>query len=380
MELITVADEPSYRIQSDKITLCVAKRGGHIAPVLFELKSGIVSPFSIAPWHGTPESKQLPNILRALRGDFFCMPFGANTTIYENESHPIHGDTANNPWSLMSYEQEGDCTTLVLNTSGFDRQYRIRKEITLIDGHLAVYQNHSIHKMFGSMCYGHHAMLQFPEGHRPGRVSTSPFVFGQVFPDEFETPAKGGYSSLLPGATFESLDRVPMVELGTAELTTYPAREGFEDLVMISSDPDRNFAWSAVTFPDQGYFWLSLKNRRDFPSTILWHSNGGRHYPPWSGHHRRVLGVEEVCAYFHYGLQESVKKDTVPGTAIPTCYHFTGPEVHDFPYIMAVGALPESAGNVTSVEPIERGVEVQFESGASSEVTVDLAFLRLDRN
>lgn len=377
MELITVADEPSYRIQSDKVTLCVAERGGQIAPVLFELDSGMVSPFSIAPWHGTPESKLLPNILRALRGDFFCMPFGANTTIYDNESHPLHGDTANNSWLFMSHNREADRTTLVLHTSGFDRQYRIRKEITLIDGHLAVYQNHSIHKMLGPMCYGHHAMLHFPEGHRPGRVSTSPFVFGQVFPEEFESPAKGGYSCLLPGATFERLDRVPMVDLGTADLTTYPAREGFEDLVMISSDPDRNFAWSAVTFPDQNFFWLSLKNRRDFPSTILWHSNGGRHYPPWSGRHRGVLGIEEVCAYFHYGLAESVAPNPISALGIPTFRTFRPDKSVELPTIMAAGELPPGAGEVQLVRPSANGAEVTFASGESVRLSLNLRFLRL---
>jgi len=41
------------------------------------------------------------------------------------------------------------------------------------------------------MPLGHHPILRVPEG-VTGRVSMSPFRFGQVFPGVFENPAKGG--------------------------------------------------------------------------------------------------------------------------------------------------------------------------------------------
>jgi len=56
-------------------------------------------------------------------------------------------------------------------------------------------------------------------------------VFGQVFPQAFERPENGGYSFLKPGAEFKSLDAVPAINGETADLTRYPARRGFEDLL-----------------------------------------------------------------------------------------------------------------------------------------------------
>ncbi|MEM9269795.1 MAG: hypothetical protein AAGA78_12750, partial [Pseudomonadota bacterium] len=38
---------------------------------------------------------------------------------------------------------------------------------------------------------------------------------------------------------------------------------------------------------------LILKNCATLPNTMLWISNGGRTAPPWSGRHRRVLGIED---------------------------------------------------------------------------------------
>lgn len=38
--------------------------------------------------------------------------------------------------------------------------------------------------------------------------------------------------------------------------------------------------------------------------TMLWHSNGGRDYPPWNGRHRGCLGIEEGAALHMLGLSD----------------------------------------------------------------------------
>jgi cobalt/nickel transport system permease protein len=42
-------------------------------------------------------------VLRVLRGDFFCLPFGGNATAWHGEKHPLHGETANREWRLESF-------------------------------------------------------------------------------------------------------------------------------------------------------------------------------------------------------------------------------------------------------------------------------------
>jgi len=64
------------------------------------------------------------------------------------------------------------------------------------------------------------------------------------------------------------------------DLSKYPARRGFEDLVMIVSDPSVRLDWTAAAFPTLGYVWFGLKDVKVLRNTVFWFSNGGRHYAP----------------------------------------------------------------------------------------------------
>jgi hypothetical protein len=220
----TVNGQPSFRIESDLVTAWVTEVGGQLAPVTFHLPGGHVEPFSVAPW--AEEDVDVPPILKALRGDFFCLPFGGNEESYCGESHPVHGETANLKWKVQSHTDSAIVATMDTTI----RRGHIDKEVFVMPGQTAIYQRHTVSGMTGKMCLGHHAMVRFRSC---GFVSLSPFGFGQVFPGEFESPVQGGYSSLKPGARFDDLRRVPSADGSLADLTTYPAREGFEDLVMV---------------------------------------------------------------------------------------------------------------------------------------------------
>src|SRR5437762_10934340 len=144
--------------------------------------------------------------------------------------HPIHGETANARWKLRSLTDADDAAELRLELRPRIRRGRVEKIIRLPHDHDAIYQRHIVSQMSGPMNFGHHAMIRFPdESNEPGSgvISTSPFVWGQVFPGTLERPEKGGYSMLAPGATFSSLARVPTITGQNADLTRYPARRGF---------------------------------------------------------------------------------------------------------------------------------------------------------
>ncbi len=81
---------------------------------------------------------------------------------------------------------------------------------------------------------------------------------------------------------------------------------------MLTADPKLPFAWSAVTFPKEGNVYFALRDPRVLRHTLLWISNGGRHYPPWNGRHTDVMGIEDATSYFHYGLAESARPPRYP--------------------------------------------------------------------
>jgi hypothetical protein len=207
-------------------------------------------------------------------------------------------------------------------------------------------------------------------------ISTSRFVHGQVFPGVFEAPENRGYQSLRPGATFRSIERVPLQAGGFADLSRYPARRGFEDLVMLSADRRLPFAWTAVVFPGERYAWISLRDPRQLGHTIFWISNAGRHYPPWNGRHASVMGLEDVMSYFHEGIAKSVRPNPLSRRGIPTSLQLHPKRPTTLNYIMAVVDLPAGFDRVQAIQPAKGGVELLAVSGKRAQCAVELAFLR----
>jgi hypothetical protein len=359
----SVFGHPSWRIATNDVEAFVTRTGGHLGPVVFDRSNRKIFPFSIAPWWNEDIGPDQPNVLRVLRGDFFCLPFGNNQRSYCGELHPPHGETANAEWRLESCSQNGSRVAIVLSLQPSVREGRVEKTITLIEGHNAVYCMHRISRMSGKMNLGHHAMLKLPEESGSGVLSTSRFEYGQVFTVPLEDAAKGGYSALKPGARITTLDRVPLISGGHTDLRHHPARRGYEDLVQLFSDRELPFAWTAMTYPKQRYVWFSLKNPRILTGTILWLSNGGRHYAPWSGRHVNVIGVEEVTSYFHLGLRESVESNPSTERGYQTSLCFRRDRSYEVPYIMAVAQIPQGFDRVSRIEPDSKHVVLVAASG-----------------
>lgn len=374
--LHTVRGQPSWSFHSSHVAAHLTRLGGHLGPVTFRLGRKTIAPYSVAPWAEETPAAGTPAIIQALRGDFFCAPFGGNAAVWRGERHPVHGEPANGLWRLEAFERKGDRVTLHTSLATRIRRGRIDKFVSLVDGHTALYVADTISGARGPMNVGHHAMLKFPKAPGSGIVSTSRFVHAQVFPEAFESAENFGYQSLKPGAIFRSLERVPLQAGGDTDLTRYPARRGYEDLVMLTADPKLAFAWTAVTFPGEGYGWFALRDPRVLRQTVLWISNGGRHYAPWSSRHTAVMGLEDITGYFHYGLAESAKPNPLNRRGIPTTLTLHPKKPTTVNYIMAVAAIPRGFDRVADIRPAKGGVELVAANGRRVACPLDLAFLR----
>lgn len=370
--------QASYVVRSPEIEFCVTEVGGHLAPVTFDRGGKQWQPFSISPWAEEKVDPTLPNLLKVLRGDFFCLPFGGNDVPWRGEVHPPHGETANNRWAFESLSEGNGATTLHLSMDMKTRAGRVDKKIQIRDGQNVVYQEHTVSGMSGPMNPGHHPVLRFPDEPGSGRLSVSPFVYGQVLPTPFERPEARGYSFLKTGAPFTSLSEVPTITGETADLSVYPARRGFEDLVMMVCDDTRPFAWTAVVFPKLRAAWFALKDPRILRETIFWISNGGRHFAPWNGRHVNVMGLEEVTSYFHYGLAQSAGKNPIAAMGYPTCLQLDKKKPLRIPYMVGMVKLPAGFDRVATIEAADgdHAIELTSDSGKVARAKVDLGFLR----
>lgn len=367
-----IAGQPSWRLATAEVEAYVTELGGQVAPVTFDIGGRKIAPYSIPPWAEEKPMAGIPAILQVLRGDFFCMPFGHNDNPYRGEVYPPHGEPANSPWHFEALTTTADRTCLHLSMDTTIRRGRVDKRICLVPGHHAIYSQHVVSGMKGPMNPGHHATLRFPDKPGSGHISTSRRLHGQVFVAPVELPENRGYSLLKPGATFRSLKKVPTITGDTTDLSRYPARRGYEDVVIVVADPAEPFAWTAAVFPAEGYVWFALKDPRVLRFTQFWLSNGGRHYPPWNGRHVNVMGLEEITSFFHPGLAESARPNALSRAGYPTTLQLDPKKPLVVNYIMAVAAIPRGFDEVATIRAARAGNEVTLRATGGQSITVPL--------
>jgi hypothetical protein len=179
----TIHGAASFSLGNDLVSLHITRDGGMLAPVRFRLGGREVSPYSLSPWKPDEVTADLPVLLKHLRGDFFCLPFGPQ------ENGLPHGETANLAWHPVS-ATEGSVT---LGIDAADVSANILKAVSLRPGQTAIYCEHRISGLEGDFSYGNHPILDLsamPEG--AARVSVSPFRWASVYPEVSSDPATSG--------------------------------------------------------------------------------------------------------------------------------------------------------------------------------------------
>lgn len=128
MQSQTIAGAEVMQISTPLVSTGVTTEGGHLWPAKFRVGGRWIEPLSMAPWNSEKLEKSLPPILRILRGDFFCLPFGGNATALGNEKFPVHGETANRRWKC----HPGEPANLHLSLRTKVRPGRVEKYVRLM--------------------------------------------------------------------------------------------------------------------------------------------------------------------------------------------------------------------------------------------------------
>lgn len=351
--LQVIHGQPSWKLASDKVELFVTETGAHMAPVMFERAGHPVQPYYISPWQ--EEGLKLDAaVLVPLRGDFFCMPFGANDEAYKGEQHPPHGEVAGAKWSLVKESSAGGLHQLTLELATNVRKGKVTNEVSLVDGQNVVYTRHRIEGFAGPTSLGHHATLRLPDTPETFKVQSSRFAFGMTNPTLFSNPEKKEYQCFAIASGFDKLDDVRTLYGDhyfpfEVDATLFPARLGFADLLAIYKRPDAGPAWMIAINRQENYLWFSLKDPAMLPATVFWIENHGRHDVPWNGRNR-CLGLEDVCAYFAEGLVPSITPNVVTKEGIETSRELSATEPTEVRYIQGAVNVPDGFDEVQSVD------------------------------
>jgi len=361
-----------HTIHNKKVKAGVTEECGHLYPVQFFIGKNIIEPLNVAPWGEEKfEDDSIPPMLRMLRGDFFCAPFGTSDLL-EDEKRP-HGSTANDKWILTFKDDHNLHLKLNRRVMGAD----IVKKISLSEDHPVIYQEHEISGGSGKIPVGHHLMLKVAE---KIYLSFSDYLFGETPASPVESDPGLGRSVLKYPQRFTHLSKAKFADDSTVDLSGYPFYQSHEDLLMLKSDETPPFAWSAAAAPKNGWLWFSIKNPRQLKYTVLWFSNGGRKYEPFSGRHRKVIGIEEVTSYFNLGHKASTEKNHLNENGHATCIEFEPGTIHSIRYIFGLVPVHKGFKYVSSVTRAGNEVCIKDDSGNQIYVPVNLDFIEKSGN
>lgn len=369
-----IKGQKSWLIANDNVKLYMTEFAGHMAPVTFCSNTDEpVEPFYINPWAEEPiDMSDQPGVLKSLRGDFFCLPFGGNNS-RNGENHPPHGDVQEGNWNLEKDVSENGDSTAVFSFDMKTRPGRVVKTVTLKDGENNIYINDSIEGFAGPACLGHHAIFH---GKSEKHISMGPMKAGFTNSNNSNGYGEGEYYSLESFKEFKALTKVPTIwkDEPYTDCSVFPARKGFVDILQIFVDETADFAWTAVTVPEEGYMWFALKDPKVLPSTAMWMENYGRHMKPWNGRNC-CIGVEDVCSHLADGLSVSAAENELTKKGYKTAIMLDGVKPFDVKYIQGVVKIPQGFDRVALIEKTANGIILKSESGKTVSTKVNISFL-----
>ena len=371
----SIANQPSWVIRSDQVELAVTKLGGHMAPVTFYRDSrSPIHPYYISPWQGEGLKIGEP-VLVPLRGDFFCMPFGAPSA-HQGRRHVCHGEPATRSWTLAGAAKRDGTTTITLRMKTTNMPGRVTKRLTLADGQNVVYVQHVLEGYSEITPLGHHATLAMPEEPRTVHIATSPFSLGMTYPVPPGDAGAGEYYTIAVAKRFTELSRVPLrlKDHPYGSFADLPDRKGHCDLLAVFHKPGLFPAWTTATFEEEGFLWFSLKDPRTLPSLIMWVENHGRHGSPWLGRNN-CLGLEDVCGYFATGMADSARPNVINKAGIPTTLKLSPKRPTVVNYIEGVVKVPRGFDRVKAVRFAKGRVTFLSASGKRATAPVNHDFL-----
>src|SRR5262245_720783 len=95
--------QASFLLKTRTVELAVTATGGMLGPVtFFPQDPAPIKPYAVAPWAEESIPQDIPPMLRALRGDWFCSAFGGNEEPHAGQQLPPHGETANCEWRAIA--------------------------------------------------------------------------------------------------------------------------------------------------------------------------------------------------------------------------------------------------------------------------------------
>lgn len=302
---MTAADTAIWRLSWAHGEAEVQSLGGMLGPVTFKLADGRdFQPLQVAPWADAAMAADLPGILRRLRGEWPCVPFGRSdrpaalpmgwdrpqpAALAEDELWG-HGYGAHHHWRLE--KQLAHCLHLAIDypsaapIARLEREIRVTPHRPELDITLTIFARRAV-----VLPVALHPTFRLPR--TPGTLTLERIDFDRAI--TYPVPAEPDVSHLTADAVSRELAAMPAAD-GQLDLTQLPLDVTTEELLQL-----KNCRSPIVLHYRDENARVSLSwDQRQLPDVMLWLSNGGRSAAPWNGRHY-ALGIEPVNGPFDLG-------------------------------------------------------------------------------
>ena len=295
----------------------------------FKLANRIVEPLHTAKWidKNFKKLKELPGILKQLRGEFPCVPFGINTPIYKISNewkktysekpyivNDPHGFAANNKWNIIEASQNY-ASFKIKYPSNDNIDYLIR---TILENNRNINKiNCSLKIVVKKDCnlpIGLHPMINIPKEKNMIKIIPGKFKFGLNYPGIFLKDKNLGTR----GEEFFSIKNIKGKNKKNIDLSNPPFNGDYEDLFQLCGIDGKMAIENYKDNYRLSYNW----NPNHFSSLLMWISNNGRSEFPWNKNHVTV-GLEPITSAF--GLSTHISnnlKNPINLKGIPTSVRF----------------------------------------------------------
>ena len=274
--------------------LIVRSVGGMLAPLQFDLADGQrISPLYVAPWVEESGTSTLSGLMRQLRGEWPCVPFGPaqppeglppEWVLRDAGSPWDHGYAANHAWTLVDRSESS--MTLRIDLPEDEPVAWMERVIRVDPGDPTVSVELTMQPRRDAVLpFALHPTFAVP----PTGVQLVPGTFVAVH--TYPRPPEPGVSRLTPNRSADSLDVLPCGE-ETLDLSRLPLGYSTEELIQLQ-DCSSPFVLRYPSGIDVVLDW----DREHLPDVLLWISQRGRRHEPWNGRNQ-ALGVEPCNSCF----------------------------------------------------------------------------------
>jgi hypothetical protein len=305
--------------------LTVQRLGAMLAPVTFLFADGRqVSPLHVAPWAGEKGTEELPGILRRLRGEWPCVPFGYSVPAEgfapawvpaiapAEPGEEVHGHSSNVDWQ---WEDAPDGTIrLSLDYPPSSQVKRVERTVAPdADGPAINIEFRIEVREDCRLPIGLHPVLRLPATPGGARLEPGRFDHGLTYPSMVEPSAP----LFAEDMRFANLTAVPTRSGATIDASRLPLAVDTEELLQLNGIDGT----AALANEAEGYRVRLTWQPEHFPSLLLWFSNRGRKMAPWNGRHV-AIGVEPVCSPFGLGPPTALADNPIARSGTPTALSF----------------------------------------------------------